>query len=69
MQVKIKRLEECYENMSTVGCNTDSEFRGLFQDLFNGLSKKVEKNNNKACYWVNCDNDTEFNSPELLIST
>lgn len=67
MQVKIKRLEECQENMSTVGYNTDSEFRGLFQDLFDGLNKKVEKNNNKACYWVNCDNNNEFNSHELLM--
>jgi hypothetical protein len=67
MQTRIKRLEECQESMSTVGCKTDSEFRGLFQDLFDGLSKKVEKNNNKVCYWANCDNVNEFDSLELLM--
>ena len=53
--------------MSTVGCKTDSEFRVLFQDLFDRLSKKVEKNNDKTCYWVNCYNDNEFDSSELLM--
>ena len=67
MQTRIKRLEECQESMSTVGCKTDSEFRGLFQDLFDRLSKKVEKNNNKVLYWTKCDNVNEFDSLELLM--
>ena len=67
MQVRMKRLEESKDNITTVGCKTDSEFRGLFQDLFSGLSKKVEKNNNNACYLLNCDNDNDFNSLELLM--
>ena len=34
MQIKIKRLEEYQREMSTVGSNTDSDFRNLFQQLY-----------------------------------
>jgi hypothetical protein len=67
MQVRMKRLEEYQENMSTVGSKTDSEFRQLFEDLFHGLKKKVEKNNDKACYWDNCNSNNDFNTAELLL--
>ena len=31
MQMQVKRLEQHQQNMSTVGSNTDVEFRQLFQ--------------------------------------
>ena len=67
MQTKIKRLEEYQREMSTVGSNTDSDFRKLFQQLYKGLNKVVEKHDNNTCYWESCNLETEFKSPELLL--
>ena len=67
MQTKIKRLEEYQREMSTVGSNTDSDFRKLFQQLYKGLNKVVEKHDNNTCYWEGCNLETEFKSPELLL--
>jgi hypothetical protein len=67
MQTQMKRLEQYQEDMSTVGGQTDSEFRKLFNDLYDGLSKKVEKCNNNTCYWNYCDRSDEFCSKELLM--
>jgi hypothetical protein len=47
MQVQTKRLEQHQQNMSTVGSNTDSEFRQLFQELYSGIRNKMEKHDNK----------------------
>ena len=65
MQVQMKRLEKHQENMSAVGNNTDKEFRQLFQELYSGLQSKIEKCNNKICYWDDCY--AEFDRPELLM--
>ena len=67
MQIKIKRLEEYQREMSTVGSNTDSDFRNLFQQLYKGLNKVVEKHDNNTCYWEGCNLETEFKTPELLL--
>ena len=67
MQTQMKRLKQYQEDMSTVGGQTDSEFRKLFSDLYDGLSKKVEKCNNNTCYWDYCDRSDEFCSKELLM--
>ena len=67
MQVKINRLETYQREMSTVGSNTDSDFRNLFQQLYKGLGKIVEKHNNNTCYWDFCQSENEFKSPELLL--
>lgn len=67
MQNKIRRLEEYQRQMSTVGTNTDSDFRMLFQQLYKGLNKVVEKHNNNTCYWHSCHLETEFESPEILL--
>jgi hypothetical protein len=50
MQTQMKRLEKYQEDMSTVSGQTDSEFRKLFNDLYDGISKKVEKCNNYIIY-------------------
>jgi hypothetical protein len=42
MQVKLKRLEQHQQEMSTVGNNTDSDFRTLFKQLYEGISKNIE---------------------------
>ena len=67
MQVKIKRLETYQREMSTVGSNTDSDFRNLFLQLYKGLGKIVEKHDNNTCYWDFCQSENEFKSPELLL--
>ena len=67
MQTQMKRLKQHQEDMSTVRGQTDSEFRKLFSDLYDGLSKKVEKCNNNTCYWDYCDRSDEFCSKELLM--
>jgi hypothetical protein len=67
MQTQKKRLEQYQEDMSTVGGQTDSEFRKLFNDLYDGISKKVEKCNNNTCYWDYCDRSDAFSSKELLL--
>ena len=66
-QMKRTRLKQYQEDMSTVGSQTDSEFRKLFNDVYDGLSKKVENCNNNTCYWGNCDRSDEFCSKELLM--
>ncbi len=66
MQTRMKRLEQYQEDMSTVGGQTDSEFRKLF-NLCDGLSKKVEKCNNNKCYRNYCGRSDEFCSKELLM--
>jgi uncharacterized protein Yka (UPF0111/DUF47 family) len=51
MQFKLKRLEQYQQEMSTVGDSTDSVFRTLFKQLYEGLSKNIEKQeNNYICY-------------------
>ena len=67
MQVKMKRLEQHQQNMSTVGSNTDSELRQLFQELYSGIKNKIEKHDNKICYWDNCNVDNEFDTHDLLL--
>jgi hypothetical protein len=68
MQVQMKRLEQHQQNMSTVGSNTDSEFRQLFQELYSEIRNKMEKHDNKICYWDNCNVDSEFDTPDLIIN-
>ena len=63
----MKRLEQHQQNMSTVGSNTDSEFRQLFQELYSEIRHKMEKHDNKICYWDNCNVDSEFDTPDLLM--
>ena len=53
--------------MSTVGSNTDSDFRNLFQQLYKELGKIAENHNNNTCYWDFCQSENEFKSPELLL--
>ena len=65
MKAAMKRLEKHQENMNAIGHNTDKEFRQLFQELYSGLQSKIEKHNNKICYWDDCY--AQFDRPELLM--
>jgi hypothetical protein len=68
MQVQMKRLEQHQQNISEhSGSNTDSEFRQLFQELYSEIRNKMEKHDNKICYWDNCNVDSEFDTRDLLM--
>ena len=67
MQVKLKRLEQYQQEMSTVGNNTDSDFKTLFKQLYEGISKNIEKHEANVCYWEDClPFEHKFETAELL---
>ena len=68
MQVKLKRLEQYQQEMSTVGNSTDADFRSLFKQLYDGLSKNIDKQENNICYWEDCFHlQHDLKTPEMLI--
>ena len=68
LETRVKRLEQHQETMSTVGTDTNSDFRSLFQQLYSGLSKVKEKHDHNNRYWKDCNDETEFKSKDLLMN-
>ena len=66
LQVSLRRLQEHQESMTTVGCNTDSEFKELFTKLYSGFKNISDKHTNIVCCWQNCETGGEFVSTEQL---
>ena len=67
LQVRLKRLEEHQENMTSVGFNTDADFKQLFQQLYNGFKNISDKQmDNELCHWENCECQDKFQSVEQL---
>ena len=67
MQVKLRRLEQCQEEVSTVGHNNDLDFRTLFKQLYDGISKCMEKQDSNICYWEDClQVEHKFETTELV---
>ena len=68
MQVKLKHLEQYQQEMSTVGNSTDADFRSLFKQLYDRLSKNIDKQENNICYWEDCFHlQHDLKTPEMLI--
>lgn len=67
MQVKLQRLEQYQQEMNTVGYNTDSDFRKLFKQLYEGISQRIDKQESNVCYWEDClQVEDKFATTELL---
>ena len=66
LHVRLRRLKEHQESMTTVGSNTDSDFKELFTKLYSGFKNISDKHNNIVCCWQNCETKGEFVSPEQL---
>jgi hypothetical protein len=68
MQVKLKSLQQYQQEISTVGDSADSDFRTLFKQLYEGLSKNIEKQENNIWYWEDCLHlQHDLKTPELLL--
>jgi uncharacterized Zn-finger protein len=67
MQVKLRRLEQYQQEMNTVGYNTDSDFRKLFKQLYEGISQRIDKQESNVCHWEDClQVEHKFATTELL---
>ena len=61
LQLRLKRLEEHQENMTSVGFNTDADFKQLFQQLYNGFKNISDKQmDNELCHWENFECQDKF---------
>ena len=52
--------------MTTVGSETDSDFKKMFTKLYSGFKNISDKHTNIVCCWQNCETEAEFVSTEQL---
>ena len=66
LQVRLRRLQEHQERMTSVGSETDSDFKKMFTKLYSGFKNISDKHTNIVCCWQNCETGGEFVSTEQL---